>query len=84
MILTAQILDYLEEHLRADPAALGEPHKEPPEELAERHERVQAAALAALARLLEALLPDKAQEGGPPGALADGRRFGTCQGPSFL
>lgn len=64
----AQILDYLEDILRADPAALGEPHKESPEELGERHERAQAASLAALARLLEALLPKQATRGGPPGA----------------
>ena len=46
--------------MRADPMALGDAHRESPEELAERHERVRAASLSALAQLLECLLPDQA------------------------
>ncbi len=73
-----QVLDYLEDNLRAEAASLGDAHKESPEELAERHERVQAASLAALGRLLEALLPpDQAPPGGNAPA-APGARAAAC------
>ena len=52
----AQVVSYLEENLDAAPGALGEPGKETPEELAQRHERVAAASLLALASLLDLTL----------------------------
>ena len=51
-----QVVGYLEENLDAAPGALGEPGKEAPEELAQRHERVAAASLLALASLLDLAL----------------------------
>lgn len=65
------MLDYLEANVRADPQGLGDAHRESPEELAERHERVRGASLAALAQLLDRLLPDQAAAaaGAAPGAL---------------
>ena len=50
------MVGYLEENLDAAPGALGEPGKEAPEELAQRHERVAAASLLALASLLDLAL----------------------------
>ena len=55
-----QVLDYLEENVRATPEALGDMHKETPEERAERHERVLASSLAAIRNLLGVLLPKEA------------------------
>jgi hypothetical protein len=51
-----QVVGYLEDALEAAPAALGEPGKEAPEEAAQRAERVRAAALLALASLLDLAL----------------------------
>lgn len=59
LISPLQVLDFLGEMIRSEPAALGDMHKESPEELAERHERVLSSALAALAALLDSLLPLK-------------------------
>ncbi len=50
------MVSYLEENLDAAPAALGEPGKEAPEELAQRQERVAAASPLALASLLDLAL----------------------------
>ena len=54
------MLDYLEENLRATPEALGDMHKETPEERAERHERVLASSLTAMRNLLDVMLPKEA------------------------
>lgn len=54
------MFDFLEENMGATPEALGDMHKETPEERGERHERVLAASLAAMRALLDALLPEKA------------------------
>lgn len=54
------MLDYLEENLRATPEALGDMHKETPEERAERYERVLASSLAAMRNLLDVMLPKEA------------------------
>ena len=51
-----QVLIFLQENLKATPEALGDPRKESPEELAERHERVVAASLLALSSLLDLLV----------------------------
>ena len=52
-----QVFDFLEENVGATPEALGDMHKETPEERAERHERVLASSLAAMRNLLDCLLP---------------------------
>ncbi|KAK9831453.1 hypothetical protein WJX81_006515 [Elliptochloris bilobata] len=59
----AQVVGYLEDNLDAAPGALGEPGKEAPEELAQRHERVAAASLLALASLLDLALGDSGGAG---------------------
>eukprot|EP00887_Chlorella_sp_A99_P002776 scaffold6.g2776.t1 len=48
----AEVLQVLFDNLASTPQTLGDAKKEPPEELAERHERVLAASCAALAALL--------------------------------
>ncbi len=53
------MLDFLAEMVSSEPSALGDMHKETPEELAERHERVLSSSLAALTALLNCLLPAK-------------------------
>ncbi len=55
-----QVMDFLEENMAATPEALGDMHKETPEERAERHERVLASSLAAMRSLLDCLLPKEA------------------------
>ena len=60
-----QVMDFLEENVGATPEALGDLHKETPEERAERHERVVASSLAAMRNLLDVLLPTQAS--GPRG-----------------
>ena len=52
-----QVLDFLEENVRATPEALGDMHKESPEERTERHERVVASSLAAMRDVLDVLTP---------------------------
>lgn len=47
-----QIVTYLLENLRASPESLGDPQRETPEELKERHHRVLASSLAALADIV--------------------------------
>nr|BCL66166.1 hypothetical protein [Volvox reticuliferus] len=48
----AEIMSYLKDQLAATPQQLGDAKKDTPEELEERHDRVQTACLAALAALL--------------------------------
>lgn len=48
-----QILTMLDDNLAAAPDTLGDSRKETPEELAERHTRVQAASLLALSSLID-------------------------------
>ncbi|KXZ44895.1 hypothetical protein GPECTOR_61g848 [Gonium pectorale] len=50
-----ELMSYLRDQLAATPQQLGDARKDSPEELEERHERVQAAGLAALAALIEQL-----------------------------
>nr|ADF43172.1 294687m [Chlamydomonas reinhardtii] len=50
-----QLAAYLRDMMAAAPAQLGDPRKDSPEELEERHERVQAACCAALAQLIDVL-----------------------------
>lgn len=57
-----QIFDFLEENVMATPEALGDMHKETPEERAERHERVLASSLVATRNLLDVLLPAVSSE----------------------
>lgn len=47
-----QVLQYLATNFAASPEALGDPTKEPPQELSDRHERVLAGSLRALASFL--------------------------------
>ncbi len=54
------MFDFLEENIRTTPEALGDMHKETPEERLERHERVLASSLTAMRNLLNALLPAEA------------------------
>lgn len=63
-----ELLSYLKEQLTATPAALGDPRRDSPEELGERHERVQAAALLSLASLLEAVAPSNKATAATAGA----------------
>ncbi len=63
-----QVLIFLQENLKATPETLGDPRKESPEELAERHERVVAASLLALSSLLD-LLVSKQQHDNVTGML---------------
>lgn len=63
-----QVLIFLQENLKANPETLGDPRKESPEELAERHERVVAASLLALSSLLD-LLVSKQQHDNVTGML---------------
>ena len=55
-----QVFDFLEENVRTTPEALGDMHKETPEERLERHERVVASSLTAMRNLLNVLLPAEA------------------------
>ena len=55
-----QVFDFLEENVSATPEALGDMHKESPEEQAERHERVLASSLTAMRNVLDVLLPKEA------------------------
>ena len=55
-----QVFDFLEENVGATPEALGDMHKETPEERAERHERVLASSLTAMRNVLDVLLPKEA------------------------
>ena len=55
-----QVFDFLEENVRTTPEALGDMHKETPEERLERHERVLASSLTAMRNLLDVLLPAEA------------------------
>ena len=48
-----QILTMLDDNLAAAPDTLGDSRKETPEELAERHTRVQAGSLLALSSLVD-------------------------------
>ena len=57
-----QIIDFLEENVKATPESLGDMHKETPEERAERHERVLASSLIAMCNLLDMLLPAASSE----------------------
>lgn len=54
---TWQVLDYLEETIKAAPETLGDVHKESADEMAERHVRVLSQALLALASFLDLLIP---------------------------
>ena len=44
-----QILDYLMENLKTTPEAMGDPQRETQEEILERHQRVTASSLLAIA-----------------------------------
>ena len=57
-----QIINFLEENVKATPESLGDMHKETPEERAERHERVLASSLIAMRNLLDVLLPAVSSE----------------------
>lgn len=67
--IVLQVLVFLQENLKATPESLGDPRKESPEELAERHERVVAASLLALSSLLD-LLVSKQQHDHATGTLS--------------
>lgn len=56
------MLIFLQDNLKATPETLGDPRKETPEELAERHERVVAASLLALSSLLDLLVSKQQHE----------------------
>eukprot|EP00891_Asterochloris_glomerata_P008818 jgi/Astpho2/8818/Aster-x0370 len=58
-----QILTMLDDNLAAAPDTLGDSRKETPEELAERHTRVQAASLLALSSLIDLTAGDNAEDG---------------------
>ncbi|KAK9814763.1 hypothetical protein WJX72_011133 [[Myrmecia] bisecta] len=62
----AEVVAYLEESLNARPEALGDVRKESAEEVAERGERVQAAALLALASLLDVCGPQQQPQPAQP------------------
>jgi hypothetical protein len=51
----SEIVDTIAEYLASTPQSLGDPRKDSPEEMEERHERVVAASLAAIPALLAAL-----------------------------
>ncbi|MEW5314556.1 MAG: hypothetical protein WDW38_006042 [Sanguina aurantia] len=53
----AEVLAFLVEHLASTPLLLGDPRKDTPEEMEERHERVLSACCLALGSLMELLLP---------------------------
>jgi len=56
------VLDYLERNIKSKPGSLAEVYVEEPEELDERYERVVAASLEAMARMLDLLLPAQLPE----------------------
>ncbi|KAL3135632.1 hypothetical protein ABBQ38_006112 [Trebouxia sp. C0009 RCD-2024] len=64
MFTRTEVLLFLQDMLKATPDSLGDPRKETPEDLAERHERVVAASLLALSSLLD-LLVSKEQHASP-------------------
>lgn len=55
--MTTQVLDYLQGNLDSTPDSLGDPRKETPEEMADRHDRVLATTLLALAGILDITPP---------------------------
>ncbi|KIZ02284.1 hypothetical protein MNEG_5679 [Monoraphidium neglectum] len=66
----SDVADHIAECLASTPQSLGDPRKDSPEEMEERHERVVAAALSALAALLRALSAAAAGGGGGEAAAA--------------
>lgn len=60
------ILDYLLANLSSTPQSLGDPQKDSPQEMEERHERVLTASLAAVAALLEVAVQQQLLVGKQP------------------
>lgn len=68
--LRIQVLTHLEDAINSRPETLGDARNESAEELAERHGRVMAAALLALASFAQLMVTAKAAPGATPGTAA--------------
>jgi hypothetical protein len=81
-MLRSEILAHIATSLTSTPASLGDPKKDTPEELEERHERVLTASLYAAAALLTTMHQAATQQQHPPQQSSSEEASGTSSSTS--